>query len=77
MPSKDIDGHEYCLPCSWRKTVEVQSGSHPINRMYCGYPIFTNRFSRKRKAGKLIGQDNENRPEWCPIRGDEHAKSKK
>lgn len=73
MPSKDTDNHEYCLPCLWRKTVQVQFGAHPINKMYCGYPMFTDRFSRKRKIGKLIGQDNEKRPDWCPLRDDQQA----
>lgn len=73
MPSKTNNVEEFCFPCRFHIQEMVRSGQHPLYRMYCGHPIEQGRFERRSRKGKLIGENNEHRPQWCPIRGDAQA----
>ncbi len=77
MPSKFNVSQEYCFPCKYHVQAMMKSGQHPIYNMYCEHPdAEADRPDYpypRGKHGKFIGENDENRPQWCPIRGNKQA----
>lgn len=76
MPSKRsyTVNEETCYPCKYWSQVQWKSGRDPEYHRYCQHPTVQDdpigAFGGK---GRLISTYSNERPIWCPIRGDAEA----
>lgn len=77
MPAKFTHTEEYCYPCKYHHQQLIMSGLHPIYHMHCKHPKVTENYELTftREKGRFIGENDENRPQWCPIRGNKEAEA--
>ncbi len=76
MPSKRsyTVSEETCYPCKYWRQHLWKSGQHPVYYRYCQHPSQQEEsigaFGGK---GRFISDSSDERPDWCPIRGDAKA----
>lgn len=75
MPTKFTQTVEYCFPCKHFHQHLVKSGRDPICEQRCQHPSQTQEtlfgFTSQTKGRRIT--DTDQRPQWCPIRGDVQA----